>query len=151
MTAEWRLTEGFSANVLALLSGTHDSEGHWAGPWSQAGRVPQYLRHHISPVGLEKEWRTIHGGYVALLDWKHASPPSPCQLGNGFCLGGHKSFRARAFLWVSKATWAAQTQAPGLHWELQRKWRNGTKCELTRLWSKEPGQNPALSLIKKSA
>lgn len=41
MTAERRrLTEGSSANVLALLSGTHDSKGHWAGPWSQGGRYP---------------------------------------------------------------------------------------------------------------
>lgn len=46
-------------------------------------------------------------GCVALLDWKHASLPSLGQLGNCFCLGGHKSLRARAFLRVSKATWPA--------------------------------------------
>lgn len=28
MTAMWRFTEGFSANDLALLPETHDSEGH---------------------------------------------------------------------------------------------------------------------------
>lgn len=36
MTAEWRLTEGFSANIL----GTHDSEGHWLAHEAKGARYP---------------------------------------------------------------------------------------------------------------
>ena len=77
MTAALGLTKGFSANVLALLSGTQDSGRHWAGPRGQGGRGPQYLRHRIFPLGLGKEWGAIHMGYVALLDQEAHLPPSP--------------------------------------------------------------------------
>ena len=143
MTAAWRLPEGSAAHVLALLSGIHDSRGDCADLLGWGGRDPSTSSIRFPHLGLERVEGYPFGvcgpsgpGSMPLLlpgaSWETAS--------------ARVAKRAWRLLWVSKAVLVVgATWALGLHWGPQGKWKNQA------LTSLEPGQNPALSLIKKSA
>lgn len=63
----------------------------------------------MAPLGLEKERKARYLERVPLgPGGKHAAPPPPGQLGDGFRLGGQKGFSGRAFLSVPLAALLAR-------------------------------------------